>query len=398
MGLGGTSCLNSANPSAQGNGSASCHNPCQDQQEQNNSCFPGSPSRTQCTFRGQWGWGGSWDEARGQTALGLLELLPEQEKISDSPVCLGWGFGCAEPGPHVVAPCQPCCTSQGCSCSQIWLSSKCQRVWTCPGTSALGGVRSCSHPGPMGWDVPPAHTGTGMQSRDPRSHCGRAARERVRDSGGKAEPEDSWTRVAGGAFGVPRERHPRVGSGSGAEDCGVSASSAALRACRGPPFVVGGGRERCPRAPQAPSRREQRPACVRISGPPAAPNPASPALPGAPSPRFPSHPTSGPRPLSPAALCLRLSRCPAAPRLPSVTPNIRAAPAGEPRAVPSRSPPSPRGCQRRRLPQPRENLPRLSPSHGARPLLGRCPGRRGRAASGRAGSSRRESAQAPGET
>lgn len=51
--------------------------------EQNNSCFPGSPSRTQCTSPGQWGWGGSWGEAGGQTALSLLQLLPEQETISD---------------------------------------------------------------------------------------------------------------------------------------------------------------------------------------------------------------------------------------------------------------------------------------------------------------------------
>lgn len=51
--------------------------------EQNNSCLPGSPGRTQSTSRGQWGWGGSWDG--GQTAPGLLQLLPEQETIGDRP-------------------------------------------------------------------------------------------------------------------------------------------------------------------------------------------------------------------------------------------------------------------------------------------------------------------------
>lgn len=51
--------------------------------EQNNSCFPGSPGRTQCTSRGPWGWAGSWDG--GQTAPVLLQLLPEQETIGDRP-------------------------------------------------------------------------------------------------------------------------------------------------------------------------------------------------------------------------------------------------------------------------------------------------------------------------
>lgn len=170
--LGGTSCLSSApwlqpSPVLREMDLLPATARARTSNEQNNSCFPGSPSRTQGTSRGQWGWGGSWGEAGGQTALGLLQLLPEQETISDRPwlhpVCLGWGFGCAEPGPHLVAPSQPCCGLQGCSCSQIWLSPKCQRVCRYPKTSALGRVGSCSHPGTMGRDVPhPQHVGTGM--------------------------------------------------------------------------------------------------------------------------------------------------------------------------------------------------------------------------------------------
>lgn len=90
VGLGGTSCLSSApwpqpTPVLREMDLLPATARASTTDQQNSSCFPGGPSRTPCTSPGQWGWAGSWGEAGGQTALELLQLLPEQQTISDRP-------------------------------------------------------------------------------------------------------------------------------------------------------------------------------------------------------------------------------------------------------------------------------------------------------------------------
>lgn len=211
--------------------------------------------------------------------------------------------------------------------------------------------------------------GQGCTPRDPQSPCAElpgACAGFWTGSGARGHLDQSSWRCLWGPQGGTNygSRHPRLSPH-----------------LPGRGFRCRRGRERCPVAPvapQPPPRREQRPACVRIAllGIPA-PKPGISRTPGAPG--LPPCPT--PPPLSPAALCLPFSRCPASPRLPPGIPN--------PRAVPSRSPPLPGefegGC---RSPG---RVCLISPLLTA--LLGRCPGRRCRTASGRAGS---ESAQVPG--
>lgn len=320
--------------------------------------------------------------------------------FGSSPVCLGWGLAVPSLDPTLWLPVRP---AAGCSDVPA-VKSGCPQSPS--GSRGVSEHLSYEGSGPAAILEP----GAGMYplhmleqectSREPQFHCGRAARGRIRDFVGEVEPGDTWTRATGGACGVPRERHPLVGSGSSGTDLG--SRPARLRSAPAGQRLslsARAGRD----VQRLRSHRRARSSAQRIrcadvppQDRPLHPNPAPPALLGAASPRLPRCPTPAPGPLSPAALYLRLSRCPASPRLPSGTPNPRAAPEGEPRAVPSQSPPFPWGCHSRRLPQPRENLPHLPPSHGTRPLLGSGPGRRCRTTSGRAGSSRRESAQVPG--
>lgn len=124
------SAVAAANPSAQGNGSASCCSLCQHQRRAKQQLLSGQSQQNPVRFPRAmglgwlvgWGWGARQPlaccghcQSRRQSATGL----------GSSPMCLGWGFGCAEPEPHLVAPSQPCCGSQGCSCCQLWLSPKC---------------------------------------------------------------------------------------------------------------------------------------------------------------------------------------------------------------------------------------------------------------------------------
>lgn len=240
--------------------------------------------------------------------------------LGSSLVCLGWGFGCAEPEPHLVASSQPCRGSQGCSCCQLWLSPKCRWVWRCPRTSALGGVGSCSHPGAMGRDVPPVQAGAGMHA----PICPVSLRQSCQGPWPgllvKVEPEDTGTRATGAACGVPRSGIPGwapggVGrtTGSGILGRAPHLPGSGFRYRRGPGAISeGSAATAAPGA--APGVCADPPPRHR----PLHPNPASPALPGAPSPRLPRCPAPPPGrsrcPLSPGALCLRLSRCPAFPQ------------------------------------------------------------------------------------
>lgn len=190
--------------------------------------------------------------------------------LGSSPVCLGWGFGCAEPGPH---PVEPCCGSQGCSCCHSWLSPKRQWVGRYPRTSALGGVGSCSHAGAMGRDAHSEIPSPPMQSF--QGH--------VRDFGGEVEPEDTWTRAAGGACGVLREGR---NTAPGILGC--------PRTGRGAAFAVGGAGSGVRWLRWLRSRRRARSSAQRVCGSPSSaslhPNPASPALPVPPgSRRVPLH-------------------------------------------------------------------------------------------------------------
>lgn len=208
---------------------------------------------------------------------------------------------------------------------------------------------------------PPCTLGQEGTSRDPWSHCGRAVRGQVWDFGGEVEPEDAWTRETGGACGGPQGAISSGGlRGPGILGCSPHLPGSAFCCRRGPGAMSEGSA-----ATAAPGAAPSVCPGLSLQDCRLHPNPASPALPGAPSPRSPPCHTPPPGrtrrcPLSPAVLHLRLSRCPSSPRLPSGTPNIRAAPAGEPRAVPTRSPQSPWSCHSKRLSQPRENLPRLS--------------------------------------
>lgn len=332
------SAVATANPGAQGNGSCFLLQPlpapAPSKTTAASQAAPAEPSALP---------EGSWGEAGGQTALGLLWPLPEQGTVTDLPwlqPCVpGMGFGCAEPRPHLVAPSQPCCGSQGCSCCHIWLSPKCQRGWRCPRTSALGGVGFCSHPGAVGRDARP----------EIRSPTAAELPGTCPGFWGGAEPEDTWTRATGAACGA---RHPRVWApGAAGRTPGPGTLGMALRdgfRCRQDPGAMSEGSA----AGSSPSR------CTQISH-----SRGHRAL-GCPRVRSPSGSHRVPRPQS----CLR------APQIPGQLPW----------ASPGPCPAVPRGLS---WGQPRspENLPRLSPFSGLSAAPREVPGQAGGAGRHRAG-------------
>lgn len=117
VGLGGTSCLSSA-PWPQPTPvlremdllpAAACAST---SDEQNNSCFPGSPSRTQCASRGQWGWGGSWDEAGGPDSpwpAVATARAGDNQRQALAPALCAWDGGLAVPSlsPTLWLPVSP---------------------------------------------------------------------------------------------------------------------------------------------------------------------------------------------------------------------------------------------------------------------------------------------------
>lgn len=329
------SAVATANPGAQGNGSCFLLQPlpapAPSKTTAASQAAPAEPSALP---------EGSWGEAGGQTALGLLWPLPEQGTITDLPwlqPCVpGMGFGCAEPRPHLVAPGQPCCGSQGCSCCHIWLSPKCQRGWRCPRTSALGGVGSCSHPGAVGRDACP----------EIRSPTAAELPGTCPGFWGGAEPEDTWTRATGAACGA---RHPRVW-----------APGAAGRA-PGPGILGMALRDgfRCRQDPGAMSEGSAAGSSPRVGAdlPPAAPKSRTPGV---------TEPSAVTVCALPPALTVS--------RVPKAAFGHPKSPGSSRGRAPGRAQPFPVGCHGDNRGPRRICLASLL-SQGSRPLLGRCPGR-----------------------
>lgn len=312
------SAVAAANPSARGSGSASCRSRASTSDEQNNSCFPGSPSRTQSTSQGQWGWGGSWDEAGARQPLACCRRCQSRRQSVTGLGSSPWLQPCVPGmGAWLCRAWAPPCGSQSAllRVTGVFLLS----ALAVPNVSA--GLEMPQNIRPRRGRVLQASWSHG-QGCAPRARWGRNSRPGIPSPTAAELPGDMSGIVGGSGARAHRDQSNRscLRGPQGAASPGglrerwdglrVPASSAALRTRRGAALVIGGARERYPRAPQPRPRQEQRPACVG-SPRPLHPNPASPALPGAPSPRLPRCPAPPPGrsrcPLSPGALCFRLS-------------------------------------------------------------------------------------------
>lgn len=194
------------------------------------------------------------------------------------------------------------------------------------------------------------------------------------------EPEYTCTRTARAACGVSQGAVPpgegrRGAPAGGRPDYRSRHARPRSAPARGAAFVTGRAAGARYEGPALLPHREQRPAVSvpRAPGPPSSPRATDPdpppphALSSGTSRHPPLHRDSGSPgiplpplghtafPLSWGALCLQLPAMSHFPPATPGTPSPRAAPAGEPQTMPSRSPLVPRGCHRQQLPEsPRE--------------------------------------------